>query len=130
MKAYPIVAAVAAVAVAGGWMVANKSHAAFEDMTLKPGDVAGPWPLTVPQIKLECDDQLAIYGKAGGKTYPLNGQAERQEIFYKGPVSRLEDIEKNDPWSTQFIPDAKMSMDPVSQAAIKRCEEAGRWLKG
>ncbi len=75
MKAYAVVAAVAAVALAGGWMAANQSHAAFDNLVLKPSDVSGAWPLTVPEIKVECDDQLSIYGKANGKTYPLNGQA-------------------------------------------------------
>ncbi len=125
-----VLAALAVVALAGGFVLVSHGHAGSNDFILKASDVAGPWPLTVSQIKVECADDLAIYAKVRDKTYPLNGQAQRQSIFYKeGPVTRLEDIQKNDPWSTQFIPDAKMSMDPVSQEAIKRCELAGRWLK-
>ena len=130
MKAYTVIAAVAAVALAGGWMATSASHAFFDSTVLKPSDVTGEWPLTVSEIKVECGPDLAIYGKVGAKTYPLNGQAERQAIFYKeGPVTRLEDIQKDDPWTQQFVPGAKMSMDPVNQAAISFCEKKGRWLK-
>jgi hypothetical protein len=133
MKAYAVVsavAAVAAVALAGGWAAVSRSHASWDDAVLKASDVTGPWPLTVPEIKVECGDELAIYGHVGDKVFPLNGQAERQAIFYKhGPVTRLEDIQKDDPWTNAFIPGAKMAMDPVSQAVIQHCEKAGRWVK-
>lgn len=128
MKAFALWAAAGAAVVVVAVGAAGAVKAAwFGNEVIRASDVQGPWPLTVSQIDLECRKDLAIYAKAGGKTYPLNGQAERTAPSYGKPVAKLEEIQKDDPWSVQFIPGAKMSMDPVMKAAIARCEKAGAW---
>lgn len=119
-------AGAAAVVVALG--AAGASQAGwFGPEVIRSSDVQGAWPLTVNQIALECRSDLSIYAKVGDKTYPLNGQAERQAPNYGKPVGKLEDIQKNDPWSNQFVPGAKMSMDPVLKLAIAKCGKEGKW---
>jgi hypothetical protein len=128
MKAIAWWAAAGAAAVVVTVGAASASHAGwFGDEVIRVSDVQGAWPLTVDQISLECRDDLAIFAKVGDKTYPLNGQAERTAPQYGKPVGKLEDIEKDDAWSQQFIPGAKMSLDPVMKAAIAKCEKAGDW---
>jgi len=128
MKAIAWLGAAGAAAVVLALGAAGASQAGlFGPEVIRSSDVQGPWPLTVSQIALECRDDLSIYAKVGDKTYPLNGQAERLAPNYGKPVGKLEAIQKNDPWSNQFIPDAKMSMDPVLKLAIAKCEKAGKW---
>jgi hypothetical protein len=133
MKAYPaltVVGALVAVVLVGGWTAVNSGQSDSGGMIIKASDVGSGWPLTVPEIKVECGDDLAIYGKYGDKTFPLNGQAERLSMFYKkSPVTRLEEIQKDDLWTKEFVTGAKMAMDPVSQLAIKHCQSLGRWMK-
>jgi hypothetical protein len=128
MKAIAWLGAAGAAAVVITTGAAGATHAGwFGDETISAKEVSGVWPLTVSDIKLECRRDLAIFAKVGDKTYPLNGQAERTAPEYGKPVGKLEDIQKDDPWSTQFIPGAKMSMDPVMKAAIAKCEKKGDW---
>jgi hypothetical protein len=128
MKAIAWMGAAGAAAVVVALGAAGASHAGwFGPEAVRSGDVQGTWPLTVSQINLECRDDLAIFAKVGDKTYPLNGQAERTAPEYGKPVGKLEDIQKNDPWSNQFIPGAKMSMEPVMKLAIAKCEKEGKW---
>jgi hypothetical protein len=133
MKAYTALTAVgalAAVILVGGWTAVNTGRSDSGGMIIKASDVGSSWPLTVPEIKIECGDDLAIYAKYGDKTFPLNGQAERLSMFYKkSPVTRLEDIQKDDLWTKEFVPGAKMSMDPVNKLAIQHCQTLGRWMK-
>jgi len=128
MKAIKWLGAAGAAAVAVALGAAGASQAGwFGQDVIRSTDVQGAWPLTVNQIALDCRSDLSIYAKVGDKTYPLNGQAERQALNYGKPVGKLEDIQKNDPWSNQFIPGAKMSMDPVLKLAIAKCEKDGKW---
>jgi hypothetical protein len=95
--------------------------------TIKAADVEGEWPLTVDQIKLVCRDDLSIFAEANGKTYALNGQAERNEGGYKvGQIAHIEEIEKADK-NASLVPGIKMSLDPVLKAAIAHCSKAGKW---
>ena len=98
--------------------------------TLKASELQGAWPFTVNELKLECTDDLAIYAVAGDKVYPLNGEAERlRKAPGDKPVTRLEEIQKDDPEASKFVPGAKMPMDSVRSAAIASCQKAGKWLK-
>lgn len=113
-----LIAIGAAGAVHAGW---------FGGETVRVNEVRGVWPLKVSAIELECRSDLAIFAKVEGHTYPLNGQAERTAPEYGKPVGKLEDIQKDDSWSQQFVPGAKMDMGPVIQAAIGKCEKKGDW---
>lgn len=91
-------------------------------------DVGPQWPLTVAEVKVACAPALAIFVTAGGKTYPLNGQAERHPELYKdGPVGDLNDIWKVEPEVSRLSPDARMALDAVTHKAIETCAKAGRW---
>jgi hypothetical protein len=91
-------------------------------------DVGSQWPFTVPEVKVLCAPTLAIFIAADGKTYPLNGQAERHPDLYKdGPVGSLYDIWKIAPEISKLSPDARMPLDAVTRKAIETCEKAGKW---
>ena len=113
MKAIAWLGAAGAAAVVFAVGAAGASQAGFfGPEVIRANDVQGAWPLTVNQIALECRDDLSIYAKVGDQTYPLNGQAERLAPNYGKPVGKLEAIQKNDPWSNQFVPDAKPLSNP------------------
>jgi hypothetical protein len=91
-------------------------------------DVGPQWPFTVPEVKVVCAPTLAIFVAAGGRTYPLNGQAERHPDLYKdGPVGKLNEIWKVAPEISKLSPDARMPLDAVTRKAIETCEKAGKW---
>jgi Protein of unknown function (DUF2511) len=91
-------------------------------------DVGSQWPFTVPEVNVVCAPSLAIFVTAGGKAYPLNGQAERHPDLYKGgPVGKLNDIWKVAPEISKLLPDARMPLDAVTRKAIETCAKAGKW---
>lgn len=95
--------------------------------TVKAADVTGEWPLTVDQVKLVCREDLSIFAEANGKTYALNGQAERNEGGYKvKEIQHIEDIQKDDK-AASLVPGIKMSLDPLLKAAIDHCTKSGKW---
>lgn len=100
-------------------------------MTLQAKDFGAAWPFRVDQVEVVCARGLAIFVKAGGKAYALNGQAERRpELYGFGPVTNLADLTKADPQGSKLIPGEAMSTDAVQKAAIARCQGAGRWPVG
>ncbi len=124
MKAY-VSAAVTVGAVLGAACIL--SGCSVGGSAVKSADIQGEWPLTVDQIKLVCRDDLSIFAEVGDKTYPLNGQAERNEAGYKvGKLSHIEEIQKDDR-TASLVPGVKMSLDPVLKAAIESCEKSGKW---
>jgi hypothetical protein len=91
-------------------------------------DVGPQWPFTVAEVNVVCAPTLAIFITAGGKAYPLNGQAERHPDLYKGgPVGKLNDIWKVAPEISKLLPDARMPLDAVTRKAIETCARAGKW---
>ena len=91
-------------------------------------DVGASWPFTVPEVKVVCAPTLALFITADDKAYPLNGQAERHpELYTKGPLSKLNDIWKVDPQTSQLSPDTRMPLNDVTQKAIAACTAAGKW---
>jgi hypothetical protein len=91
-------------------------------------DVGPEWPFTVPEVNVVCAPTLAIFITAGGKAYPLNGQAERHPDLYKdGAVSQLNDIWKVAPEISKLSPDARMPLDAVTRKAIETCIKARKW---
>jgi hypothetical protein len=91
-------------------------------------DVGPRWPFTVPEVTVVCAPTLAIFIAAHGKTYPLNGQAERHPDLYKdGPIGKLNDIWKVEPEISKLSPDARMPLDAVTHKAIETCAKAGKW---
>jgi uncharacterized protein DUF2511 len=91
-------------------------------------EVGSQWPFTVPEVKVVCAPTLAIFVATDGKTYPLNGQAERHPDLYKdGPVGKLNDIWKVAPEISKLSPDARMPLDAVTRKAIETCAKAGKW---
>src|SRR5215831_4630542 len=74
-------------------------------------DIGPQWPFAVSEVRVVCAPTLAIFITAGGKAYPLNGQAERHpELYKEGPLSKLNDIWKVDPEISQLSPDTRMSL--------------------
>jgi len=97
-------------------------------MTLAAKDFGAAWPFRAAAVKVVCARNLAIFVTAGGKAYPLNGQAERRPELYRfGPVTNLADLARPDPQGARLIPGEEMSTDAVLKAAITRCQGAGRW---
>jgi hypothetical protein len=127
MKAYVKAAMFMGAAMAGTFVLSGCSVGGGG--SIKAADIEGEWPLTVDQVKLVCRDDLAIFIEAGDKTYPLNGQAERNESKYKeGQLSRIEDIQKDDKVSAGgLVPGIKVTLDPLLKTAIARCEKSGKW---
>lgn len=100
----------------------------FGGSTLTEKDMGAAWPFTVSQVKVECAPTLALFVVADGKAYPLNGQAERHpDLYGKGGVGKLNDIQKLDPVASQLTPDARMPLNTVTQQAIEVCTKAGKW---
>jgi hypothetical protein len=118
-----IVLAVAGVALAGCDGAATAVSTAIASR-----DVGSQWPFTVPEVKVVCAPTLAIFVAADGKTYPLNGQAERHPDLHKdGPVGKLNDIWKVALEISKLSPDARMPLDAVTRKAIEVCAKAGKW---
>jgi hypothetical protein len=98
--------------------------------TLTAAKLGPNWPFTVPQVKVVCAKDLALFVTSGDKAYPLNGEAERRpQALGGGPVRNLAEIWRPDPNADRLFPDARMSLDAVTHAAIDRCTAAGRWIK-
>jgi hypothetical protein len=98
------------------------------DIAIASRDVEPNWPFTVPEVTVVCAPALAIFIRADGRAYPLNGQAERHPDLYKnGPLAKLNDIWKVDPQMSKLSPDARMSLDAFTQKAIEACVKAGEW---
>jgi Protein of unknown function (DUF2511) len=91
-------------------------------------DLGPQWPFTVPEVSVVCAPAFALFISAGGKAYPLNGQAERNpDLYGKGPLSKLSDIWKVDPEISRLSPDSRMSLDAFTHKAIEACAKAGKW---
>jgi hypothetical protein len=100
----------------------------FGGSTVSAQDLGAGWPFTVSEIKVVCAPTLALFITADGKAYPLNGQAERHpDLYTKGPLSRLNDIQKVDPVTSKLSPDTRMPLNDVMQKAIAVCTAAGKW---
>jgi hypothetical protein len=100
----------------------------FGGSTISAQDVGASWPFTVSEVKVVCAPTLALFITADGKAYPLNGQAERRpELYTKGPLSKLNDIQKVDPVTSKLSPDTRMPLNDVTQKAIAACTAAGKW---
>jgi Protein of unknown function (DUF2511) len=98
------------------------------DIVIASTDVEPNWPFTVPQVTVVCAPALAIFIRADGSAYPLNGQAERHPDLYRnGPLGKLNDIWQVDPQMSKLTPDARMSLDAFTQKAIEACVKAGKW---
>jgi hypothetical protein len=96
--------------------------------TVSAQEVGASWPFTVSEVKVVCAPTMALFITADGKAYPLNGQAERRpELYTKGPLSRLNDIQKVDPVTSTLSPDTRMPLNDVMQKAIATCTAAGKW---
>lgn len=96
--------------------------------TLSAQDIGPSWPFTVSEVKVVCAPTLALFVTSGDKAYPLNGQAERHpELYAKGAVSKLNDIWKVDPVTSQLSPDTRMPLNDVTAKAIDACTSAGKW---
>jgi hypothetical protein len=96
--------------------------------TISAQDVGASWPFTVSEVKVVCAPTLALFITADDKAYPLNGQAERHpELYAKGPLSKLNDIQKVDPVTSKLSPDTRMPLNDVMQKAIAACTAAGKW---
>ena len=90
-------------------------------------DVGPDWPFTVSEVRVVCAPTLALFISADGKTYPVNGQAERHpDLYGKAPLSKLSDIWKVDPEISKLSPDARMSLDAFTHKAIEACAKAGK----
>jgi uncharacterized protein DUF2511 len=99
-----------------------------DDIAIASRDMGPQWPFTVPEVSVVCAPALAIFITAGGRAYPLNGQAERHPDLYKeSPLGKLNDIWKVDPEMGKLSPDARMSLDAFTQKAIEACAKAGKW---
>ena len=92
--------------------------------TLTASNTVGPWPFTVDKVSLECGKSAAIFLKADGKAYPLNGEAERQPQLHHGDLSEINDITKIDPQMSKLLPGTHMSLEGVLRAAVKSCPPA------
>jgi Protein of unknown function (DUF2511) len=91
-------------------------------------DLGPEWPFTMSEVSVVCAPTFALFISAGGKAYPLNGQAERNPNLYgKGPLSKLSDIWKVDPEVSRLSPDSRMSLDAFTHKAIEACAKAGKW---
>jgi hypothetical protein len=91
-------------------------------------DVGSQWPFTVSEVNVVCVPTAAIFITVGGRTYPLNGQAERHPDLYKdGQPGKLNDIWKVEPDISKLSPDARMPLDAVTRKAIEACTKAGKW---
>ena len=91
-------------------------------------DFGSQWPFTVPEVNVVCAPTAAIFVTAGGKAYPLNGQAERHLDLYKdGQPGKLNDIWKVEPDVSKLSPDARIPLDAVTRKAIEACTKAGKW---
>lgn len=91
-------------------------------------DVGPQWPFKVSEVRVVCAPTLALFVTADGKTYPLNGQAERHpDLYKKGPVGQINDILKMDPVASQLTPGAHMPTDAFTEKAIEACTKAGKW---
>jgi hypothetical protein len=98
------------------------------DIVIASTDVEPSWPFTVPEVTVVCAPALAIFVRADGRAYPLNGQAERHPDLYKdGSLGKLNDIWKVDPQTSKLSPDARMSLDAFTKKAIDACVKAGKW---
>ena len=98
------------------------------DIAIVSTDVEPNWPFTVPEVTVVCAPALAIFIRADGRAYPLNGQAERHPDLYKdGSLGKLNDIWKVDLQMSKLSPDARMSLDTFTQKAIEACVKAGKW---
>jgi hypothetical protein len=99
-----------------------------DNIAIASKDIGPQWPFTVSEVRVVCGPALAIFITAGGKTYPLNGQAERHPDLYKeSPLGKLDDIWKVDPEMSKLSPGARMSLDPFTRQAIEACAKAGKW---
>jgi hypothetical protein len=91
-------------------------------------DVGSQWPFTVSEVNVVCAPTAAIFVTAGGKAYPLNGQAERHPELYKdSQPGKLNDIWKVEPDVSKLSPDARMPLDAVTRKAIEACTKADKW---
>jgi hypothetical protein len=96
--------------------------------TVSARDVGASWPFTVPEVKVVCAPTMALFITADDKAYPLNGQAERRpELYTKGSLSKLNDIQKVDPAMSKLSPDTRMPLNDVMAKAIAACTAAGKW---
>jgi hypothetical protein len=96
--------------------------------TLSAQDVGASWPFTVSEVKVVCAPTMALFITADGKAYPLNGQAERHpDLYTKGALSQLNDIQKVDPVMSKLSPDTRMPLNDVMTKAIATCTAAGKW---
>ena len=73
--------------------------------TLSASNTPGQWPFTVDKVSIKCAKEDAVFVKADGKAYPLNGAAERRPDLYKsGELGDLNDITKPDPSLAKLLP--------------------------
>ena len=117
-----------AVGVGAAGMAILLALAGCDEAAIASKDIGPQWPFTVSEVGVVCAPALAIFITADGKTYPLNGQAERHpDLYGKGPLSKLSDIWKLDPKLSELSPDARMSLDAFTHKAIEACTKAGKW---
>jgi hypothetical protein len=116
------------IVIVGGLLCPALAGCSGRDIAIASTDGEPGWPFTVPEVTVVCAPALAIFIRADGKIYPLNGQAERHPDLYKnGPLGKLNDIWKVDPQVSKLSPDARMSLDGFTQKAIEACVKAGKW---
>ena len=93
--------------------------------TLSASNTPGQWPFTVDKVSIKCAKEDAVFVKADGKAYPLNGAAERRPDLYKsGELGDLNDITKPDPSLAKLLPGARMSLEDVMRKATSICVKA------
>jgi hypothetical protein len=116
------------IATVGAALFSALAGCSDRDIAIVSRDVEPKWPFTVPEVTVVCAPALAIFIRADGRAYPLNGQAERHPDLYKnGPLGKLNDIWKVDPQMSKLSQDARMSLDAFTQKAIEACVKAGKW---
>jgi hypothetical protein len=116
------------IVIVGGLLCSTLAGCSGRDIAIASTAGEPGWPFTVPEVTVVCAPALAIFIRADGKTYPLNGQAERHPDLYKnGPLGKLNDIWKLDPQVSKLSPDARLSLDGFTQKAIEACVKAGKW---
>lgn len=113
MPKWQIIVAACGLAACGG---------AEWDQTIDPSELDGRWPLSVPSVKIDCDNGLDIWLVVDDTSYQIRGSGGVPPTGRRG---YFEEIRLKDPALQAVSPGVLLDASELHALALRRCRLAG-----